>query len=265
MEKVSLRLLRELREEFGEEKVNEYKQAIKEPMKDDGQIARVEIIVLKYKSPGLEKKCVDLIIENTPHPYKLVVFDNRPNSANTSKAWNKLINEATCNLVCFLDSDAFVTEGWLEPLVEAMLTHQDCIIAAPVTDGSAGGAVQAQKVYDTFPTKEHVSGFCFLTRKDYIKKFGMFNEDFYFYGQDSDLCYRIGEQDEYKMYVCGRSVVYHGEKDRGGWNYSQAAWQATNEKELNRNLDIVYAPRLCQKLIKLRRRKKNEKNFDSRK
>src|SRR3990167_2655342 len=78
------------------------------PLLDDKEIKRVEIIVLKYKSPDMEKDCVSRIIEYTQWPYKLNIFDNRGNGPNTAKAWNKLIRESTCDYILFIDSDSFV-------------------------------------------------------------------------------------------------------------------------------------------------------------
>lgn len=259
MKKVSLKLLEDLKCEFSEESIAKYTKLIKKPMKDDGKLGRVEIIVLKYKSPETEKQCLAKIIDHTTHPYKLTVYDNRPNSANTSKIWNKLIKESTCDLVCLIDSDAFVTEGWLEPLVEAMLTHQDCIMAVPVTEGSAGGEIQSRRFQEALSTDDHVSGFCFLTRKDYIEDMGWFDEDFYFYGQDSDMSYRI-QDSKYKVYVCGKSLVHHGEKVGNSWSFSQSGHQAAEAKELDWNLDIRYAPLLCERKNQLRIKRKNENN-----
>src|SRR3990167_10178146 len=81
------------------------------PLLDDHEIKRVEIIVLKYKSPDIEIECLSRIIRYTQWPYKLNVFDNRGNGPNTSKAWNKLIRESTCDYILFMDSDAFVFES----------------------------------------------------------------------------------------------------------------------------------------------------------
>ena len=53
------------------------KDIVEKPLLDDSKIDRVEIIILKYKSPIIETNCINRIIDNTTHPYKLTIFDNR--------------------------------------------------------------------------------------------------------------------------------------------------------------------------------------------
>ena len=70
--------------DYGIDALNEFYEQLTEPLADDNEIKRVEIVVLKYKSEDVEKDCLTKLIECTQHPYKLVVYDNRPNSANMS-------------------------------------------------------------------------------------------------------------------------------------------------------------------------------------
>jgi GT2 family glycosyltransferase len=255
MREDSSKILRKLRTDFPVEELHRLKEQIEQPMLDDGEIARVEIILLKYKSPELENECIGKLIDNTTHPYKLTVFDNRGNTGNTSRAWNKLIKESSCNLVCIMDTDAFVEDHWLEPLVECFANHQDCILAVPVIEGTAGGYVQQRRraFEDPFSTKDHVSGFCFLTRKDYIKDIGWYDEDFYIFGQDSDMCNRVINHPKYNMYVCPKSLVYHGDPKRPETTFSQSTRKAYEEGEFNWTVDTRYAPRLCEhKLLNYR-------------
>lgn len=246
MRKTSSKLLNTFYRDFPAEEVDKLRDQIKEKMKDDGDLGRVEIIVLKYKNPEIEKECVQRIIDHTSHPYKLTLFDNRPNTGNTSKAWNKLIREATCNLVLIMDSDAFVNPDWLEPLVDCMTKHQDCILAVPVIENTAGGAVQQRKpsFEEPFVTKDHTSGFCFLTRKDYIKNIGWYDEDFYIFGQDSDMCERVMAHDFYKQYVVPKSLVHHGYIETPETSFSMSTRKAYEEGEFNWALDTQYAPNL---------------------
>src|SRR3972149_6350445 len=52
------------------------------PLVSEKESKRVEIIILKYKNPDVEAKCLEYIIKNTDWPYKLTVYDNRNNTAN---------------------------------------------------------------------------------------------------------------------------------------------------------------------------------------
>ena len=141
---------------------------IQRPLKKDKSIKRVEICILGWEMPKVEAECLKRIIEKTKHPYKITYWDNRPDSykgCNTAKIWNKLIEQATCEYVLIMDTDAFVeTEGWLGKLVDAFESKKNTAIVAP---SSESGACLVQQEYartKTFMEIEgHVSGYCWMT------------------------------------------------------------------------------------------------------
>ena len=164
----------------------------KKPLTDDSETRRVEIIMLKFKEePILIDDAIHRIVHNTNWPFKLTIFDNRLNSANTSKIWNKLIKESTCDYVLIIDSDAYVPK--LEPcwLTRMMESIDQTGIVIPVSY-CAGGA--HQRVFrpekGTMINQDAWSGYCFLVYKGVFEKFGFFDERFYMYGQDSEWAIR---------------------------------------------------------------------------
>ena len=164
----------------------------KKPLSDDFDTRRVEIIMLKFKEkPEIIDDAVTRIIHNTNWPFKLTIFDNRLNSANTSKIWNKLIKESTCDYVLIIDSDAYVPK--LEPcwLTRMMESIDETGIVIPVSD-AAGGAHQqvSGPSQGTYRNHDAWSGYCFLVYKSVFEKFGFFDERFYMYGQDSEFALR---------------------------------------------------------------------------
>lgn len=170
------------------------------PLTDDRETKRVEIIMLKFKeAPEVIDKAISRIIHNTDWPFKLTVFDNRLNSANTSKIWNKLVRESTCDYVLIIDSDAFIRGTkdlpcWLTRLMESI--HQTGVVI-PVSSTS-GGAHQhqpyGQKRYPHSEINTDIwSGFCFLFTKAAYQKIGPFDERFYIYGQDSEWAHRCAK------------------------------------------------------------------------
>jgi predicted glycosyltransferase involved in capsule biosynthesis len=163
------------------------------PMKTEQETRRVEIIILKFKTPEIEVDCVRKIIENTDWPYKLNVYDNRLNTANTARIWNKLVKDATCDYVMFIDSDAFVpktTPCWLTRMMES-IDKADVVI--PVSD-NCGGANQKVLGAEKYPSevinKGIWSGFCWLFRKTLFDKLQQ-DETFYGYGSDSEFAHRM--------------------------------------------------------------------------
>ncbi len=228
------------------------------PLQNDKEIKRVEIIVLKYKSPEMEEDCVSRIIRYTKHPYKLNVFDNRGNGPNTSKIWNKLINESTCEYVLLIDSDAFVHDTigminrerqedgvcWLTEMMKAFSIWPKVAVVGPVAGDSAVTTMQSMRPKDAepFDIDGHLSGYCFLTKKSIYDEIGYFDEDFCFYGQESDWIERIFEKNKYdnagyKIVVAPRAHVVHGLGITG----SLAAKQAENQGELSIDDDSSYS------------------------
>ena len=170
----------------------------KVPLKNDEEIKRVEIVVLKFKEPPeIIDKCISRIIHNTDWPFKLTVFDNRQNPPNTSKIWNKLIKESTCRYVLIMDSDAFIpakkTEPcWLTRMMES-IDETGYVIPVSSAPGGANQHVKGPKPYAPIHTmnKGIWSGFCFLMDKD--KNALTFDERFYIYGQDSEFAHRVSK------------------------------------------------------------------------
>lgn len=175
------------------ENLKKIKRLAEKPLSNDRAIKRVEIIVLKFKEePRVIDKCISNIIHFTEWPFKLNVFDNRLNSANTSKAWNKLIKESTCDYVCFVDSDAFVPRQnpcWLSRMMESI--EQTGIVVPMGNNVGGDNKALEPKPYPNYHIQNGIwSGFCFLLKKSIMDKIGWFDEDFYFYGQDSEFAYR---------------------------------------------------------------------------
>lgn len=177
--------------------IKQIAELAKQPLADDKKIKRVEIIMLKYKEDWkVIGNAIGRLVEYTQHPFKLTIFDNRPNNANTSRIWNKLIKESTCDYVLIIDSDVFVqaTEPcWLSRMMESI---NETGIVVPVVDNAGGcnRALEAEEYGSTIKTSRVWAGMCFLIKKSILKEVGMFDERFYVYGQDSEFAFRTGKK-----------------------------------------------------------------------
>ena len=216
--------------------LDEIKKLADVPMTDDKETRRVEIIMLKYKEePTVINDAVGRLINNTDHPFKLVIFDNRLNTANTSRAWNKLIKESTCDYVCIIDSDCFVPENWLSRMMESI---DETGIVIPLVDNTGSPSHKGTKA-DNYPSSQRNrgiwSGMCFLFKKSVYEQLGAFDDRFYLYGQDSEWAFRsqkIGNA------VIRRDVFVHHIG-----NYSMS-------KRDDSSLDKIYANKLYNYLTK---------------
>lgn len=165
-------------------------------MYEESDIGMVEIVVLKWKCPDEEVRCAASIIRHTDWPFKLTLYDNRPNTPNTARIWNKLIHESTCDYVCLLDSDAFVqpsTPCWLTRMMSTFREYPESRVVLPVTNRCSTPAQKAPRATNGEPFRHdgEWSGFCFLLRKRLLDEVGPFDEEFVGYGQDSEFSVRL--------------------------------------------------------------------------
>lgn len=175
------------------------------PLSLEREKRRVEIVMLKFKEgPEIIDKAISRIVHNTDWPFKLTIFDNRPlpgeeNNRNTSKIWNYLIANSSCQYVLIIDSDAFVPAKKLEPcwLTRMMESIDQTGIVIPVST-AGGGAHQHVSAAAPYPThrinKDAWSGFCFLFDWRRVWATEKFDERFYIYGQDSEWAIRTARK-----------------------------------------------------------------------
>lgn len=177
-----------------EDIIKEISSLARRPMTSDHDTKRVEIIMLKFKeSPEIIDKAISNIVHNTDWPFKLTIYDNRLNSANTSRIWNKLVSESTCDYVLLIDSDAFVPKCepcWLTRMMES-IDKTGIVVPLCTAPGGANQHASRQERYGSVVRNPNIwSGFCFLFSKEAYAKLGKFNEKFYMYAQDSEWAFR---------------------------------------------------------------------------
>lgn len=221
----------------------EVKRQVERPIPSDSELKRVEIVVLKYKTPEVETKCAGYLIENTQWPYKLNMFDNRPCGKNMSKVWNKIIRESTCDYIAIMDSDCFVPNldpCWLTRCMETFERYPDCYVVSPMITRTSGRQQQAFKSVNHGPEKmtEIFAGMCTVYRKDIFDKIGYFDEDFLLFGSDTEWAHRLVTSKEYAGYLLPDVVVDH----IGHYSTGKAA---NDEKdELNARVEKQYSKEL---------------------
>lgn len=176
----------------------------------------VNIIVIGYNRPDLDKKCLDSIKRNTSYPHTVTFFENYNSGLTLTQAWNKLIKESRSELICLLNNDTEVYPLWLTRLVNVLETTPDCGFVGPSTN-------QCHSPQKNIPTyeeaerhkngimklKEPISGFCVLFRRDTWGRLGGFDERYTLYGQESDFIDRAKTKFSLHSYWCQSAFVYH--------------------------------------------------------
>lgn len=86
-----------------------------------------------------------------------------------------------------------------------------------------------------------------LTKNEILKKIGLFDEDFFFYGEDLDLCWRAKEQG-YKIYYTPETKIIHYKGVASGIkSVSKHLTTATKESKKRALLESTRAMRLFYK------------------
>lgn len=218
----------------------------------------VDIVMPIHNGMHIVQDVLNKLIERTVYPYVLTLVDD--GSDDYTKSWLKewadtqcrkgivpvrlITNKknkgfaATCNvgaragsasLVCFLNSDVIVTEGWLTKMVRAMLSDDRNAIVNPATNNTALVGIKMapgmsyldmnamlERRQPTYPVIMP-TGFCYFIRRKVLEQVGMFDEAFVSYGEESDLWMRAlkcvdkdtGEFMQYRSVMADDTYVYH--------------------------------------------------------
>jgi glycosyltransferase involved in cell wall biosynthesis len=196
----------------------------------------VSILVVCHGSAELTRQCLESVAAHTRIRHEMIVVDNGSQddtphvvhaAAQVIKGRRTVVlrNEqnrgypAACNqalaqvqgdVVCFLNNDTLVTQGWLE----RMLTH----LAAPgvglvgpmsnavpdpqrvPADQLAGRSIEkvgqerAARYAGQFRQVTRLSGFCMLVRRSVMDRIGPLDEQFGLgFFDDDDLCFRAAD------------------------------------------------------------------------
>jgi GT2 family glycosyltransferase len=152
-----------------------------------------------------------------------------------AKAYNRAINECGAELIALLNNDTRVNRRWLQELVKVMSRDKSTIIVgsklllydspqllnhagakiASIGGGFDVGLYEKDSVeYNVEKPVGAVCGAAMLFKKELFKRIGGFDEDFFAYFEDIDLCWRSWLYG-YKVIYVPTSVVYH--KLGGSW------------------------------------------------
>lgn len=167
----------------------------------------MEIIVILYKNPEVEERCLESVRKFTDlNKHKLTVFDNAPENINLGKLWNQLIEESDEEVICLLNSDCVVEEGWTR-IEETFEQIENVGAIGPVTDNCGTIQKGMPKGYE-MKLANDISGFCYVFRKSVWKEVGGFPEDMPFYGQESIFNRKLQDHG-YDLWIDRRVFVHH--------------------------------------------------------
>lgn len=153
-----------------------------------------------------------------------------------AEGYNRALQQVESDFYLLLNSDVEVTDGWLTPLLDFMVSHPECaacqpkLLAETARDtfeyaGACGGYIDrygypfcrgrlfetVEKDYGQYDDVAEVlwaTGACLLIRRDDYWKVGGLDSRFFAHNEEIDLCWRLRLMGR-KIYCIPESEVYH--------------------------------------------------------
>ena len=188
-----------------------------------------EIIIVDNGSKDGTINCVKDFIKYTPRlKSKIKIIVNTKNIGHAA-AVNIGVKYARGKFIVLLDSDTEVEPNWLIELIKVMESDPRIGVAQSkllsmrdrTKIDSSGGRVDycgieqspslsLKKDFSCNPVENifYAKSAALITRREIFYEAGMFDPDFFVYGDDKDFCWRVHLRD-YRVVVVYNSVVYH--------------------------------------------------------
>ena len=166
---------------------------------------------------------VEYVKDNFP---EILIIKNKKN-LGYAEANNKGVHKANGEYILFLNNDTTVKSDFITELVKVMESDPgigvcqskillmdnpkrlDCVGAYLTLSGFLyhlgwGKLDDYNKVIEVFSSK----GACMLSKREVLDKVGLFDEDFFAYFEETDLCWRVWLAG-YKILFVPSSIIYH--------------------------------------------------------
>lgn len=146
------------------------------------------------------------------HKIKLTYIHNKTNKG-VSKGWNQGLRKSTAEYIAILNNDIVVTPNWEINLYSILLNCPTALLAYPNSmqgDFTLENITSSLKQFSfAVETTEMFTGYCFMIKKQCLKKIGYFDERFTPYlCEDTDYAYRLMLNNTPAVKVCS-SFIYH--------------------------------------------------------
>lgn len=213
----------------------------------------IDIIIPVYNAPECVQPCLDSVLRNSDHAYRIVVIDDgsdqytktlikryavsnvnlqvitNENNLGFVKSCNRAIRQSDSEYLVLLNSDTVVPPGWLGRLKQCLDSDPGIGIANPLSNEAANLSIpiapgcnflgQDEGLRDRnagYPEIVTAVGFCLAMRRRMLEEIGLFDEVFdQGYCEETDICMRAMKAG-WKVVACDNLYVYH----KGGASFS---------------------------------------------
>jgi GT2 family glycosyltransferase len=219
-------------------------------------MTKIAVAILNWNGEELLRRFLKSIVENSPDD-SIYLIDNASNDGSVTfvknsfpavniiqldknygyaGGYNKGLIGIKEDILCLINNDVFVPEGWLTPFKNHFKKNPHTAIAQPhVMDlnqpglfeyaGAAGGYIDRlgypycrgrvfhhlekdRGQYDFDQKVFWASGACFFIRKNVFNSLGGFDEDFFAHMEEIDLCWRA-QNENHDIYSLYQTKVQH--------------------------------------------------------
>lgn len=213
---------------------------------------KIDIIIPTWNNSHLTIRCLTAVSTFTACPYRIIWVDNGSEQSEykqvhnwlrkfgiefkaiifdknlgPTKAFNAGMRESESSYFVLMNNDTFVTDRWLNKLIEILEVNPDIGLICPVTDNISCVARSTRlatilnlsvkgppamyfnsRPSEFFAVGSNVSFFCVAIRREIIDKVGLLCEELGFFGSDDDYCDRIRVAG-FKTVIATNCFVYH--------------------------------------------------------
>jgi len=218
-------------------------------MKTKNKQPEISIVIVSYNTADLIGSCLDSILSNDDLSMEIFVVDNasndesvalvkkkypmvhiiaNPKNLGFATANNQVLTMCNGRYIFFLNPDTEILPNSLKNMISYMDANPGVGLAGTKIinpDGTLQWSVSYKYPGQKYTTNELsnlpgkiacVLGASMIGRSELIKKIVGFDEDFFLYGEDQDLCLRIRKLGHEIGYIDSAAVVHLGgqsEKD----------------------------------------------------
>lgn len=203
----------------------------------------ISVIIVSYNTADLTVACLESVFASQRVSYEVFVVDNASKDesaeiirkkfpelmliANETNrgfgaANNQALRECKGKHIVFLNPDTTVEPESLCTMAEFMYAHQEVGLAGPKVfnpDGTRQDSVSYRYPGHRYGAADIgnlpgniacVLGACQIASANLLHELGGFDEDFFLYGEDQDLCLRVRKRGFEIGFIDDAAIMHHG-------------------------------------------------------
>ena len=198
-------------------------------------LTTVSVVIVNFNGADVLKPCIESILASEgAFLLEIVVVDNastdNPSSIKDAfgnavkwienqqnegfaKANNQGVNSASGDWVLILNNDTILSKNALNNLLTYSMDHPEVGMVGPLLLNQDGTEQRQGSVWNVGKrgasyAVSFMVGACMLMKRSLYQSLGGFDEAFFFYNEDLDLCKRV-RQAGYKLIRCSHATVVH--------------------------------------------------------